>query len=138
MLTVPHTLSSLHPFSSVGKKEGLAFGVYISITFLLCSPFELMCSHFGLSKETCAEPFPGSAASTTSLTFRNIHFPSTVLYPQPHPFQIVPFPLSPPLFAPAAQNTSHAANARKCHFHFFFSTVRVCSSLSLSRRSTCV
>lgn len=31
----PHILSFLHPFSSVGKKEGLAFGVYISIFFFL-------------------------------------------------------------------------------------------------------
>lgn len=120
----PHILSFLHPFSSVGKKRrSCLWCLYFHIFF--CFSFELMCSHFGLSKETCVEPFSGSPASTISLTFDNIPFPSSVFYPPPHPFQISPFSLSIPSLP---QQPNQAANARKRHFHFLH-CARVCSSL---------
>lgn len=129
----PHILSFLHPFSSVGKKEGLAFGVYISI-FFFCFSFELMCSRLGLSKETCVESFSGFPASTISLTFDNIPFPSSVSYPPPHPFQISPFSLPPSLCPSNPIRPQMLGSAI-----FIFSTVRVCAQVSsLSRRCTCV
>lgn len=105
------------------KRRSCLWCLYFHIFF--CFSFELMCSHFGLSKETCVEPFSGSPASTISLTFDNIPFPSSVFYPPPHPFQISPFSLSIPSLP---QQPNQAANARKRHFHFLH-CARVCSSL---------
>lgn len=116
-----------------GEKEGLAFGVYISI-FFFCFSFELMCSRLGLSKETCVEPLSGFPASTISLTFDNIPFPSSVSYPPPHPFQISPFSLPPSLCPSNPIRPQMLGSAI-----FIFSTVRVCAQVSsLSRRCTCV
>lgn len=129
----PHTLSFLHPFSSVGKKEGLAFGVYISIIFLFCFSFELMCRHFGLLTETCVEPFSGSPASIISLTFKSIPLLPPMCSIPSTPIPNIPFFSTPPPppFAPATQNTSQAANARKYHFHLLH-CARVLKSLALT------
>lgn len=90
-----------------------------------------MCSHFGLSKETCVQSFAGSPASITSLTFKNIPFPLQCVLSSSTPIPNIPFFSTPPPFAPATQNTSHAATeARKCPH--LLHCARVLKSLTLT------
>lgn len=131
ILTPPHTHFILP--SSVficGEKEDLAFGVYISITFLFCFSFELMCSHFGRSKETYVEPFSGSAASNISLTFEDIPFPSSVFYPH-HTHSKRSLFLYPHLSLPQQPRTLVTPQMLGSAIFIFF-TVRVCVLKSLA------
>lgn len=85
---------------------------------------------------------PGFPASTIFPTFKTISCPSSVLY-LPH---IQPRDSLSPLFPPGCcfssppttpSSTSHAANARKCHFNFLH-CARVLKSLALTWVYMCV
>lgn len=131
ILTPPHTLyPSFIRFHLWGKRRSCLWCLYFHNLFILFFIWANVQPFWTIKGNLCRAFLRLRCLQHLSNLWGHPLSLQCVLSP-PHPFQTFPFSLPPSLFTPATQNTSHAANARKCHFHFLH-CARVCAQVSRS------